>query len=328
MGSVSIDLSLANIWQSWQKFRRGKRKSKELEHFQYYVEENLRTLHDELNGGIYRHGGYRKFIVHDNKRREVAVASIRDRVVHRLAYEYLVLVYDKMFIYDAWSCRKKKGLVDAIERTQSFLGRFPCCFVWRSDIKKFFDHVDHEVLTDILRFRVADPQALYLLTEIIRSHSVITGKIGSARKKGIPIGNLTSQIFANIYLHEFDRFMKHDIKPLAYARYGDDFVVLSDTTNLLFRIKEEATAFLKERLRLEINAKHDRIVKARQGLKFLGMEIFPKGRRLNKRNWQRVTSRLQLTNISSYSGLVEKHSTKKRMKEFDWIALEKLNGMI
>ena len=135
MGSVSIDLSLSNIWQSWYNFRRGKRKTKELEYFQYFLEENLRRLRDELNDGTYKHGKYKRFIVNDNKRREVAVASVKDRVVHRLLYEYLVKIYDGTFIFDAWSCRKEKGLVGAIERTQKFLSKFSFCFVWRSDIK-------------------------------------------------------------------------------------------------------------------------------------------------------------------------------------------------
>lgn len=328
MGSTSIDFSLANIWGSWQKFRKGKRKTKKLEHFQYFLEENLDALHNELNSGTYRHYGYKKFIVNENKRREVAVASIKDRVIHRLAYEYLVALYDKTFIFDAWSCRKEKGLVGAIERTQSFLRKFPRSFVWRSDIKKFFDHVDHKVLTDILRFRVTDPRAFSLLTEIIGSHRASFGEAGPARAKGIPIGNLTSQIFANIYLNEFDRFIKHHMKPFAYARYGDDIIILSDNLHQLHHIRKEAVKFLQERLRLEINAKHDIIIKTRRGLKFLGVEIFPKGRRLNKRNWQRAKTRLQPAHIPSYSGLVKKHSTEKRMKEFNWIALEKLNEMI
>lgn len=124
MGSDSIDLSLKNIWRSWFEFRKGKRVGDELHAFQYQVEKNLYALFKDLNNGTYRHGGYCKFIVNDNKRREISVASIRDRVVHRLIYEYLEKIYDKTFIYDAWSCRKGKGLLGAIERTQVFLKPF------------------------------------------------------------------------------------------------------------------------------------------------------------------------------------------------------------
>lgn len=123
MGNESINVSLRNIWRSWLEFRKGKRAGAELHAFQYVLERNLRELHKNLNEGRYRHGGYRKFIVCDNKRREISVASIRDRVVHRLVYDFLEKIYDKIFIFDAWSCRKNKGLLGAINRTNYFLER-------------------------------------------------------------------------------------------------------------------------------------------------------------------------------------------------------------
>src|SRR3989339_2061553 len=110
MGSSFIDLSLSNIWQSWFKFKRGKKLTQDLQEFNYYLEENLFALHSELNNGSYKHKGYRKFITTDSKRREILVASVKDRVVHRLIYEYLVEIYDKTFAFDVWSCRKDKGL--------------------------------------------------------------------------------------------------------------------------------------------------------------------------------------------------------------------------
>jgi len=116
MGNESIDLSLKNIWQSWFDFRKGKRATGELHVFQYYLERNLFDLFQSLNSGTYHHGEYSKFIVCDNKRREISVAKVRDRVVHRLVYNYLEKIYDKTFIYDVWSCRKGKGLIGAIER--------------------------------------------------------------------------------------------------------------------------------------------------------------------------------------------------------------------
>ncbi len=121
IGNESIDLSLKNIWESWFAFRKGKKATDELHNFQYFLEKNLSELFQDLNSEKYKHGNYRKFIVCENKRREISVASIRDRVVHRLVYNYLEKIYDKTFIYDAWSCRKDKGLLGAIERTACFL---------------------------------------------------------------------------------------------------------------------------------------------------------------------------------------------------------------
>lgn len=172
MGSVSIDLSLANIWKSWYKFRRGKRKTKELDCFQYFLEKNLLQLYSDLNRNEYKHGGYKKFTVVDNKKRKISVATVRDRIVHRLLYEYLVEIYDKTFIYDAWSCRKGKGLIGAIERTQKFLRKYPDSFVWRSDIKKFFDNVDHQTLIKFLLLKITDNEAIVILKEIISSYSI------------------------------------------------------------------------------------------------------------------------------------------------------------
>lgn len=117
-------MSLKNIWHSWFAFRKGKRATTELHAFQYYLEKNLYELFQDLNRGTYHHVGYKKFIVCDNKRREISVATIRDRVVHRLIYDYLEKIYDKTFVYDAWSCRKGKGLFGAIERISGFLKPF------------------------------------------------------------------------------------------------------------------------------------------------------------------------------------------------------------
>ncbi len=143
-----------------------------MERFTYFLEGNLYQLYIDLNNGQYKHGGYKKFIVTDNKRREIRVASIMDRVVHRLLYEYLTEIYDKTFIFDVWSCRKKKGLLGAIERAQKFLRKYPKSFVWRSDVKKFFDNVNHVTLLKIISLKISDKQAIWILKEIINSYFV------------------------------------------------------------------------------------------------------------------------------------------------------------
>ena len=141
--------------------------------------------------------------------------------------------------------------------------------------------------------------------------------------KGMPIGNLTSQIFANIYLNELDRYVKYTIKPEAYLRYGDDFILIDNDRKKLSARREAVIKFLKEELRLEVNRKNDIIIKARRGLKFLGVEIFPSGRRLKERNWRRALERLDFNNIPSYKGLIDKHSNLKRRKYYNWVILKK-----
>lgn len=179
IGNDSMDISLKNIWRSWFAFRKGKRQTAELHDFQYYLEENLFELFKDLKSGTYKHGGYREFIVSYNKRREISVAGIRDRVIHRLVYDYLAPIYDKTFIYDAWSCRVKKGLLEAIERAQEFLHRFPHSYIWKADIRKFFDSVDQKTLLKILSRKIKDKKTYNLLEEIIYSFSSdVVGKAG------------------------------------------------------------------------------------------------------------------------------------------------------
>ncbi len=142
--------------------------------------------------------------------------------------------------------------------------------------------------------------------------------------RGIPIGNLTSQIFANIYLNEFDRFVKHTLRPQFYLRYGDDFIIITPTRIVTEKMRFQAIEFIQIELGLEINRRNDIIVPAKRGIHFLGVDIFPQGRRLKRRNWQRAVARINPTNAASYHGFVGQHSQEKRIKEFDWIILEKL----
>jgi len=144
-------------------------------------------------------------------------------------------------------------------------------------------------------------------------------------RKGIPIGNLTSQIFANIYLNEFDQFVKNTLQPQGYVRYGDDFIVIAPTREAIDRIKRIATDFLLERLDLALHEKNDVIVRAWYGLHFLGMRIYPEGRTLNKRNLSRIKNRLTIGNVPSYHGLVKQHMKAKRIRAFQWAIVEKLD---
>ena len=319
MNKESIDLGLENIWRSWFVFKKGKNFTTELHAFQYHMEKNLYELFKTLNDNSYRHGGYRKFIVCDNKPREISVARVRGRVVHRLVYDYLNKIYDKTFIYDAWSCRMNKGLLGAIERTQTFLQRYPHAYIWKGDVKKFFDSVDQETLLNMLALRIKDSETFILLQEIIGSYTTVTG-----RKVGMPIGNLTSQIFANIYLNELDRFVKYELKPNAYLRYGEDFILVENNLEKLNFFRLETIKFLETRLKLRMNSKSDKIVKAKNGLRFLGVKFCPICRTLNRRNLSRTASKLSPGNISSYSDLLKKHGSGKQIKNFNWLVYEKL----
>ncbi len=304
-------MSLENIWQSWFKFRSGKKHNFELDQFAYNLENNLYNIYRDLNRK-YIHGSYRYFTVCDNKKRRIAVASVRDRVVHRLIYEYLVKLYDRHFTYDVWSNRKDKGLVGAIERTQALCLKYKASFVWRTDIEKYFDSVKHRVLLQILSLRIKDVKALSIISQVIQSFST-----DQKRQSGIPIGNLTSQIFANVYLHELDRFILNHIKPQAYLRYGDDFFIMMLKFRQLSEAKKKINEYLKKRLSLTTKTQNSAVLKVRHGLRILGVKIWPYGRRLNRRNILRARQNLNLLNSASYLGIAKKHH-KKLLPIIQW----------
>lgn len=272
-----------------------------------------------LQTGSYKHGPYAHMIVNDNKRRDIAVASVRDRVVHRLLYDYLVPIWDKTFIYDAWSCRQNKGLHSAIDRAQAFMWRHKGGWLWRADITKLFDSVDKAKMKQLLRKRVNDRTALWLLDEIINSYSSFDDG------KGIPIGNLTSQILANIYLNEFDRFIKHQIKPYAYLRYGDDWLCFSYSRAELEHIRAEARDFLTAELGLSVHPNVDAIKLVRTGISYLGVDLWPTGRRLDKDASSKMAANLNIRNVPSYKSLLAHHQSIKQIRRFDWLLMERLS---
>lgn len=306
-----MNTSVQKLWAIWLKWRVCKTVTSEFVEFEFNLEENLRILCTDLNSNSWAHGEYRSFDVRESKRRTVNVAQIRDRLVHRLIYNYLEKVYDKTFFYDVWSCRKNKGLLGCIERVGRVLNRFPDAYFWRCDIKKFFDSVDHNFLLKCIDLRVKDEFIMRTIRCTICSYETRQGV-------GMPIGNLTSQIFANIYLNELDYFVQHNVNKLFYVRYGDDFVFLSHERDDLVNIREKVLQFIHVVLRLDINHKHDFISDVKCGVKFLGVQIFSNGRRLCKRTKQKIHSRLSLKNVGSYREIILKHCSKSDLRSLDW----------
>lgn len=167
----SIDLSLTNLWRSWLAFRSGKKPSREITLFELDLEYNLLRLCSDVNTEQYVHGGYHHRIINEKKRRDIAVATVRDRVMHRLLYDYLVPLVDSHLDYDVWSCRSGKGLHDGVRRTQHLLHSYSHGWLWRADIRKFFDHVDQKILKDCLLRFTSDSTAHQLLDKVIGSYA-------------------------------------------------------------------------------------------------------------------------------------------------------------
>ena len=227
-------ISAENLFAAWEIFKRDKRNKPDVAKFEQKVEQHIFQLRRDLRDKTYKHGPYYGFWVHDPKRRRIHKAIVRDRVLHHAIFRIINPIFEPTFISTSFSCRIGKGTHKGVESVRDMLRAESKngtneCWVLKCDVRKFFDSVDHSVLLGILKRRVGDADAFGLLTKIVGSYSTTEGK-------GIPIGNLTSQMFANIYMGEFDHFVKHSLRVKRYARYTDDFVVVSQVIKRTWRV--------------------------------------------------------------------------------------------
>jgi len=275
-------ISLENLFLAWTEFQKGKRGKSDVQAFELHLEDNIFALHEELAGGIYRHGGYHQFRISDPKPRLISKASVWDRLLHHAIYRILYPTFDKTFIYDSYSCRKNKGTHKAFFRLVRMARKVSrnytsSCWALKLDIRKFFDSVDHEIMMGLLRERIADERLLELLKEIIFSFSVwVPGQARNDRgRKGMPLGNLTSQLFANIYLDPLDKFVKHQLKTKHYLRYADDFIFLSDAPDELMGYLLEVRRFWETKLKLNIHPNKIFFRKLKWGIDYVGYVVLP-----------------------------------------------------
>ena len=279
------------LYEGYLRARKGKRYRPEVLRFTKCLEENLIHLQNELIWKMYKTGRYREFYVYEPKQRTIAALPFRDRVVQHSLVAAIEPLWERQFIFDSYACRIGKGTHAGVDRAQFFLcrqrHRSGLVYVLKCDINKYFASINHEVLKQLLRRRIACPDTLWLLDEII----------DSTPDPGIPIGNLTSQLFANIYLHELDEFVKYTLKEPAYMRYMDDFIVVHHDKSYLQDLRLKIETFLDERLSLITNGKTQIFpVSATRGrsLDFLGYKIWPTHRRLRKDSVRRMRQKLKL----------------------------------
>ncbi len=271
-------VSPENLFAAWKVFRSNKRNRHDVAEFERDLERHIFRLHRELEAKDYRHGPYHGFWISDPKLRRIHKATVRDRVLHHAIFRILNPIFEPTFIPNSFSCRVGKGThkgmktVAAMLRAESRNNTRPC-FALKCDVRKFFDSVDHARLLAILEKRIIDPDARWLLREVIESYS--TENRAGGVLKGIPIGNLTSQLFANVYMNEFDQFVKHQLHVLHYARYTDDFVIVSSDRKYLESLVSPVASLLRERLKLELHPQKISIRSYRQGIDFLGYIILP-----------------------------------------------------
>ncbi|HEY4484557.1 MAG TPA: reverse transcriptase/maturase family protein [Candidatus Paceibacterota bacterium] len=299
---------------AWKEFIKGKRKRKDVQEFQLNLMDNILSLHYDLVNNIYKHGEYQAFNINDPKPRNIHKAMVRDRLLHHAVYRILYPFFNRTFISDSFSCRNNKGTHKAINRFREFgykvsKNNTTTCWILKCDIKKFFANIDQPVLLDILKRYIPDPRIIWLLKEVIVSF------FSSGLGKGLPLGNLTSQLFVNIYMNEFDQFTKHKLKAKYYLRYADDFVVLSRSKQKLEETIEPIKEFLKNNLNLELHPNKIFIKTLNSGIDFLGWTNFFGYRVLRtstkRRMFRLLETKHNLETLNSYLGLLRHGNTKK-----------------
>lgn len=313
--------SFEALHAAYIRARRGRRDRKEVQQFELDLEGNLIQLQNELIWDMYRTGRYRHFIVNEPKERMVAALPFRDRVLQHSLVSVIEPIWERRFIHDSYACRPGKGTHRGADRAEAMIRRVKRehghVYVLKADISKYFYSIDHAVLKTQVRRRIRCRRTLTLIDRIIDS----TATPGEAHPVGLPIGNLTSQLFANVYLHELDEFVKHDLREKNYLRYMDDFLIAHHDKAHLHRIRAKIEKFLWDRLRLKTNAKTQVFpVGERHGraVDFLGYRIWTTHRRIRKSSISRISRTLKKLRKRYAAGTVG--LAKIRESVMSWIA--------
>src|SRR3989344_5213783 len=289
-------ITIEKLLLAWQEFLRDKRNRKDVILFQAKLMDNIFDLHNDLKNKTYKHGEYIAFNISDPKPRQIHKATVRDRLLHHLIYQELYEYFDSKFIHDSYSCRLEKGTHRAIDRFREFYRKVSknntkTCWVLKCDIRKFFANIDHNTLKEILEKHIKDENILCLLGQVIDSFNSIYAMADIF--KGLPLGNLTSQLLVNIYMNEFDQFVKRELKIKYYIRYADDFVVLQSDKIKLEKLLEKMKEFLENKLKLNMHPDKVYIKTIVSGVDFLGWVSFPKHRVLRTSTKRRMLKRLR-----------------------------------
>lgn len=296
-----------NLHAAYFRARRGKRERAEVQRFELDLEGEIIQLQNELIWGGYRTGPYYRFNVYEPKAREVASLPFRDRVLQHALVHVIEPIWESRFIADNYACRPGRGTHRGADRVQAMLRKVQRehgrPYVLKADIAKYFASIDHAILKRLFRKHIACAQTLALLDHVIDSANAIPGICGV----GLPIGNLTSQLAANVYLHELDLFVKHQLREVHYVRYMDDFVIIGHDKSHLHRLRARIEDFLWRELRLKTNNKTQVFPVALicgRALDFLGYRIWPTHRKLRKSSISRISLTLRKLQTQYRAGQV------------------------
>ena len=296
--------------------RKGKGYREEVILFNLKQEEYILWLYENLKHGTYQHGGYTTFYVTEPKLRRIEKSRYMDRIVHRFVVDnFLKEYFEKSFIFNTYACIKNRGMHKAVLDVQKTMKH--CKIIWKDyyilkmDIKKYFDNINKDILFKILKRKISDKKLLWLLQEIIYSNCTKEEKDNPLlKRKGLPIGNYTSQTFANIYLNELDQYVKHNLKVKYYFRYLDDAILLIKTKQEAKENLEKIRKFLKENLELELNEK-TQIFKSKQGVNFCGYKINEYRLKIRDRGKRKLKKKIKELKYYIRNGKMDSKEAKK-----------------
>ena len=293
-------IDFENLLEAAYRARRGKRYRPDVAAFHFHQEEELLRLREELASKTYQPGAYRAFYIRDPKRRLISAAPYRDRVVHHALCRVIEPVFERGFIFSSYANRVGKGTHAALDRATYYARRYP--YALKCDIEKYFPTIDHEILFERIARKIKCRDTLWLIERIVKNSNpqeeVVRYFPGDdlftpvERRRGIPIGNLTSQFFANVYLDSLDHFVHERLGQPAYLRFADDFVIFAQRKETLSVLLPELRSHL-EGLRLRLHPTKCHVLPVRDGVPFLGWQVFPAHRRLRRRTGVRFQRRLQ-----------------------------------
>jgi retron-type reverse transcriptase len=286
-----------SLYQAFRRAFKGAGRTEEACRFAFHLEPQLLQLQRELADGSYYPAPYRYFEIFDPKQRTISVADFRDRVVHHAVVGALEPVFEPRFIFDSYATRKGKGTHRAVKRAQGFLGRFE--YYLKVDVDKYFDAIDHHILIELVQRKVKDKRLIDLVGRILAASDASSGCTQGA---GLPIGNLTSQFFANVYLDGFDHWAKDRMGIKGYLRYMDDMVFFDRCRQRLITLLKEAEIHLNHSLKLMLKPTVTMIHHRRHGLPFLGYRIYPQLLRVAKPNLKRMQRRLHMSRSAWQQG--------------------------
>jgi len=307
-------ISLENLFAAWQEFKRGKTSKIEVQNFEFNLEDNIFQLHENLEQGRWKPDPYKIFYIRDPKLRCIHKASVRDRVFNHALFRKLYPIFDPTFIHDSYSCRVGKGTHRGVLRLENFTKKLSKnytrpAYALKCDIKKFFDNISHEIMEKLIEKKIQDDGVLKILRNVIESFETKPGF-------GLPLGNVTSQLFANVYLNELDQCVKHKLKAEYYLRYCDDFIVLSRDKNYLEKAVREIDLFINSNLKLSLHPNKITIRKISQGVDFLGYVVLPYYRVLRTGTKKRMFKKLKFIKRELDNKILSKESFDRRRDSY------------